>query len=92
MEGPKTLWVVMEYMNAGCLTDILNYHDQFQMKENHMAYCLREILLGLNYIHSLQRIHRDIKSDNILINLQGYFFLILLTFVRFVLLCCAFFL
>jgi len=70
-DGPKNLWVVMEYMNAGCLTDLLMHYDQFQMKEKHMAYCLREILAGLCYIHSLQRIHRDIKSDNILINQKG---------------------
>lgn len=71
LDTPKCLWVVMEYMNAGCLTDILLHHDAFQMKEPHMAYCLREILQGLCHIHSLHRIHRDMKSDNVLINQRG---------------------
>lgn len=31
----------------------------------------RETLTALVYIHSLHRIHRDIKSDNILLNLKG---------------------
>lgn len=61
----------MEFMDMGCLTDVLCHYDKFKMSENCMAYCLREALKGLNHIHSLNRIHRDIKSDNILCNSQG---------------------
>lgn len=73
MESPSNLWVVMEYMDVGCLTDILAYYEdnQFKMTEPQMAYCLKEALKGLAYIHSLSRIHRDIKSDNILCGSKG---------------------
>jgi len=66
------LWVVMEYMDGGCLTDILEeYESSVQLTELQIAYICRQTLLGLEYIHSLNRIHRDIKSDNILLNSNG---------------------
>jgi serine/threonine protein kinase len=36
-----------------------------------IAYVLREILLGLLPLHEHKQIHRDLKSDNILINKKG---------------------
>jgi len=67
----KYLWVVMEYMSGGCLTDILEQFDTVQMNEKMIAHVCKETLDGLQYIHSLHRIHRDIKSDNILLGGGG---------------------
>ena len=36
-----------------------------------MAYIIREILKGLDVIHSKRQLHRDLKSDNILVNQKG---------------------
>jgi len=65
------LWVVMEYMGGGCLTEILEQFDFIQMTEAHIAWVCKETLKGLKYIHSLHRIHRDIKSDNMLLSSKG---------------------
>jgi hypothetical protein len=65
------IWVVMEFMGHGCLTEILDQFEFIQMTEEQMAYCALETLKALQYIHSLHRIHRDIKSDNILLNEAG---------------------
>jgi len=65
------LWVVMEYMGGGCLTDILEQFEEIRMNESQIALCCKEVLSGLSYIHSLHRIHRDIKSDNILLSDGG---------------------
>jgi len=65
------LWVVMEYMGGGCLTEILEQFDYCQMTENHIAWVCKETLKGLKYIHSLHTIHRDIKSDNMLLSSKG---------------------
>ena len=39
--------------------------------ENSCKYVLRQCLLGLKALHEKHVIHRDIKSDNILIDAQG---------------------
>jgi len=67
----KLLWVVMEFMAGGCLTDILEQFDSIQMTEQMIAHVCLQTLEGLKYIHSLHRIHRDIKSDNILLGAKG---------------------
>jgi len=65
------LWVAMEYMGGGCLTEILEQYEFLQMDERHIAWVCKETLHGLKYIHALHRIHRDIKSDNMLLSIKG---------------------
>jgi serine/threonine protein kinase len=65
------LWVVMEFMGGGCLTEILEQFEHVQLTEEQIALICLETLKGLRYIHSLHRIHRDIKSDNILLGSDG---------------------
>jgi protein-serine/threonine kinase len=65
------LWVVMEYMGGGCLTEVLDQYRELQLTEDHMAFIALEVLKGLQYIHHFHRIHRDIKSDNILLGVNG---------------------
>ncbi|KAJ3114121.1 hypothetical protein HDU96_002542 [Phlyctochytrium bullatum] len=62
------LWVVMEYMEGGPLTDII---DNNTMSETQIAAICNETIKGLNHLHLRQIIHRDIKSDNILMNGDG---------------------
>nr|ODN78217.1 STE/STE20/PAKA protein kinase [Cryptococcus depauperatus CBS 7841] len=62
------LWVVMEYMEGGSLTDVVTAHC---MSEPQIAAVSREVAEGLRHLHSKGVIHRDIKSDNILLSLNG---------------------
>ena len=64
----STLWILMEYMDGGSLTNVAAY---CECQEPHIAYFAREILKALNYMHKHNRIHRDIKTDNVLLKADG---------------------
>ncbi|CBK20560.2 uncharacterized protein [Blastocystis hominis] len=59
----------MDFMGNGSLARIVSPDVEFP--ETHIAYVCRSVLDALAYLHNNQQIHRDIKSDNILMNGEG---------------------
>ena len=62
--------MVLEWCNQGDLMDLWHYKYSTRMKESTVASITRELLKALTYLHSRGIVHRDIKLENILLNID----------------------
>ena len=65
----QTVCIALELMKGGCLTDVVS--PTAPMTEPQMAHVCKGMLMGLAFLHRQHRLHRDIKSDNVLVNFDG---------------------
>ncbi|KGQ95629.1 sporulation-specific protein 1 [Candida albicans P94015] len=63
------MYIVMEYCGGGSCSDLLKYHKK--LPEEIVGYIIHRVLLGLQYLHQEHKVHRDIKSANILLTELG---------------------
>jgi serine/threonine-protein kinase 24/25/MST4 len=62
------LWIIMEYCSGGSCGDLLK---PGLIPEDYICIIVRELLLGLEYLHADGKLHRDIKAANILLGANG---------------------
>lgn len=67
----KRLYLVTEYCDGGDLFDYLKKRGK-PFKEPEGRRIAAEILLALEYIHSLGVVYRDLKLENVLLDLDGH--------------------
>lgn len=63
------LWVIMEFVNGGSLFELLK--PGAITDETTILIIVKEILVALEYLHDQGKIHRDLKSQNILLSQHG---------------------
>lgn len=55
------LWIIMEYCSGGSCGDLLK---PGLIPEDYITIIVRELLMGLEYLHNDNKLHRDIKGSN----------------------------
>ncbi|XP_078444875.1 protein kinase superfamily protein isoform X2 [Wolffia australiana] len=66
----ENLYLVMEYLNGGDLYSLLR--NLGCLDESVARIYIAEVVLALEYLHSLHVVHRDLKPDNLLIAHDGH--------------------
>ena len=67
--SPQSVYIFMEYATGGSLTSLVRKFAK--LTEPVVQQYAQQILCGLEYLHSHNTIHRDIKGENILIDSHG---------------------
>ena len=68
-EDDKFIFIIMEYINGGNLFSFVKKRRKLPEKIAKILY--KQIILGIKHIHSKNIVHRDIKLENILIDLNN---------------------
>ena len=63
-------YIVYEFCNGGDLRRYLRFFKTFD--EGTVQYVVRQVLMGLNELHSKKIVHHDIKPENVLIQLMPF--------------------
>ena len=62
------LWIIMEFCAGGSCSDLMK---PGLISEEYITIIIRELLMGLDYLHADKKLHRDIKAANILLGSNG---------------------
>ncbi len=62
------MWMIMELMRGGTLTEAVKSHC---FKEDQIAYVCQEMLFGIRHLHRNNLAHRDLKSANVMLTIDG---------------------
>ncbi len=68
-EDDEYILIAMEYINGGNLFSFVK--KRRKLSEKTAKFLFRQIILGIKHIHSQKIVHRDIKLENILIDLNN---------------------
>ncbi|KAH6623621.1 hypothetical protein F5144DRAFT_658582 [Chaetomium tenue] len=69
MQELRSISIFLEYISGGSIGSCLRKHGKFE--EAVVASLTRQTLSGLAYLHREGILHRDLKADNILLDLDG---------------------
>ena len=69
-QDKDNLYLIMDLLLGGDLRYHLNKHEIFN--ENHLKFFIACTISGLDYLHSNNIIHKDIKPENLVFDNNGY--------------------
>ncbi|GAM23659.1 hypothetical protein SAMD00019534_068340 [Acytostelium subglobosum LB1] len=68
LDKDQNMWLIMEFMEGGTFEEAAK---AWKFNENNLAYVAKELLKGLHYLHTNGMVHRDLKSANIMMSVEG---------------------
>ena len=69
-QDDKYLYLVMDLLSGGDLRYHISIHKKFSEEQTRFFIC--GIIISLEYIHSNNIIHRDVKPENLVLDENGY--------------------
>uniref|UniRef100_A0A1A8PX82 Serine/threonine-protein kinase MRCK alpha n=7 Tax=Nothobranchius TaxID=28779 RepID=A0A1A8PX82_9TELE len=70
-QDDNNLYLVMDYYVGGDLLTLLSKFED-RLPEDMARFYLAEMVLAIDSVHQLHYVHRDIKPDNILLDMNGH--------------------
>ena len=69
----ENLYLLLDFLSGGDLR--YHYNSDHVFTENEVKFFVSNIILSLEYIHSNNIIHRDVKPENLVFDSKGYLYL-----------------
>ena len=69
-ENYKYIYIIFEHVSGGDLFDYIN-EKNFNINEDKVKKIIKQISLGISYLHKYGIMHRDIKPENILLKCKS---------------------
>ena len=63
-ESKRWIYISMECVRGG---ELFHYLDQVDLTESEVAFIMKQLLEGIQYVHGCGILHRDLKPENILV-------------------------
>jgi len=67
----EEMFLALEYMDGGNLWSLATPRGLDNMLESLVGTVMRELLKGVDYLHSQNYVHCDIKPQNVLLSREG---------------------
>ena len=69
IETKTKIFIIMEYIKHGTLKSLIDKRnaDKLNFTEEEVSLIMKSLFEAINYIHSFEIVHRDVKPENILI-------------------------
>ncbi|KAF0992676.1 hypothetical protein HZS_7278 [Henneguya salminicola] len=71
-QDAENLYLVMEFLPGGDLLNLLSRYDDGIMEEDDARFYLCEIIMAVHAVHLIGYVHRDVKPENILLDMTGH--------------------
>lgn len=62
------LWIIMEFCSGGSCADLMK---PGSIQEEYISIIIRELLMGLDYLHGDKKLHRDIKGTGSVVKVEA---------------------